>query len=104
MHYSFDFAQQVHYPYNPQQPGQLFIRTPRKCGIFGVCCEVTLSQLNYIINEADAVGKGANIIISLMHDYLEKYSKGEQHLMLHADNCVGQNKNNALRNTLPGEF
>ena len=36
MHYSFDFVQQIHYPYSSQQPGQLFFRTPRKCAIFGV--------------------------------------------------------------------
>ena len=27
--YSFDHAQQVHYPSNPQQPGPLFFKTPR---------------------------------------------------------------------------
>ena len=44
MHYSFDFAQQIHYPYSPQQPDQLLFRTLRKCGIFGVCCEATSTQ------------------------------------------------------------
>ena len=39
MHYSFDFARQVHYPSNPLQPGPMFFKTARKCGIFGVCCE-----------------------------------------------------------------
>ena len=93
MHYSFDFAQQVHFPYSPQQPGQLFSRTP---SLFGVCCEATTSQVNYLIDESDMAGKGANTIISLVHDYLEKHGKGEKHLLLHADNCVGQNKNNAF--------
>ena len=31
-----------------------------------------------------------------MHDYLEKRCKGVKHVMLHTDNCVGQNKNNAF--------
>ena len=96
MHYSFDFAQQVHFPSSPQQPGQLFFRTPRKCGIFGVCCESVSSQVNYLIDEADSVGKGANVIISLVHNYLEIHGMKEKHLMLHAHNCVGQNKNNAF--------
>ena len=39
VHYSFDFAQQVHIPSNPMQPGPIFFKTPRKCGIFGVYCE-----------------------------------------------------------------
>ncbi|KAL0964106.1 hypothetical protein UPYG_G00318760 [Umbra pygmaea] len=38
MHYSFDFAQQVHYPSDSMQPGPKYFLT-RKCGLFGVCCE-----------------------------------------------------------------
>ena len=37
VHYSFDFAQQVHYPHNPLQPGPIYFKTPRKCAVFGVC-------------------------------------------------------------------
>ena len=36
MHYSFDYAQQVHFPSNPMQPGLIYFKTSRKCGIFGV--------------------------------------------------------------------
>ena len=32
-------GQQVHYPYDPLQPGPMYFLTPRKCAIFGVCCE-----------------------------------------------------------------
>ena len=35
-HYSFDYAQQDHYPSNPLQPGPTYFHTPRKCGIFGI--------------------------------------------------------------------
>ena len=38
-HYSFDYAQQVHYPHYTQQVGPLFIKTPRKCQCFGICAE-----------------------------------------------------------------
>ena len=31
MHYSFDYAQQVHYPSNPMQPGPIYFKTPQKC-------------------------------------------------------------------------
>ena len=58
--YSFVHAQ-VHYPSNPQQPGPLFFKTPRKCGIFGVCSEGRNSQVNYLIDESQSCGKGANI-------------------------------------------
>ena len=36
LHYSFDFAQQVHYPHNPLQPGPMYFKTARKCAVFGV--------------------------------------------------------------------
>lgn len=39
MHYSFDYAQQIHYPHYSQQVGPLFFKTPRKCQCFGVCAE-----------------------------------------------------------------
>ena len=94
--YSFDHAQQVHYPSNPQQPGPLFFKTPRKCGIFGVCSEGRNSQVNYLIDEAQSCGKGANSIVSMVHHYLSNFTQGEEEICLHADNCVGQNKNNTM--------
>lgn len=94
--YSFDHAQQVHYPSNPQQPGPLYFKTPRKCGIFGVCDEGNNSQVNYLIDEAQSCGKGANSIVSMVHHYLQYYTHGEESISLHADNCVGQNKNNTM--------
>lgn len=40
MHYSFDFAKQVHFPSNHMQPGPIYFKTPCKCGIFGLMCEL----------------------------------------------------------------
>ena len=93
MHYSFDFAQQVHYPSNAAQPGPLYFLTPRKCGIFGVHCEGLETQVNYLIDEGMASSKGSNAVISYLHHYFERYGQGEQNLHLHCDNCAGQNKN-----------
>ena len=45
MHYSFDYAQQIHIPSNPMQPGPIYFKTPRKCGIFGVMCEAVPRQV-----------------------------------------------------------
>ena len=57
MHYSYDFAQQVHFPFDSQQRGPAYFKTARKCEIFGVCCEGKGEQVNYLIDEAENPGK-----------------------------------------------
>jgi len=93
---SFDFAGQIHYPSSPQQVGPGYFKTARKCGIFGVHDERTHIQENYLIDEDDNVGKGANVVISLLHDYLERNVADGSILILFADDCVEQNKNNVV--------
>ena len=93
MHYSFDFAQQVHYPANPRQPGPIYFLVPRKCGLFGICCEGVGQQVNFLIDEGSCIGKGSNAVISYLHHFFEAYGLGEDHVDLHCDNCSGQNKN-----------
>lgn len=39
VHYSFDYAQQVHFPSDPLQPGPIYFLKPRKCSVFGVNCD-----------------------------------------------------------------
>ena len=95
-HYSFDFAQQVHYPSNPLQPGPIYFLTPRKAAIFGVCCEAIPRQVNFIIDEASDTGKGANTVVSMLDYFFSHYGLGEATASLHADNCCGQNKNNTM--------
>lgn len=80
-------------PY-PQQPGPIYFKTPRKCGIFGVICEGLPRQVNFITDEASSTGKGANPTISYVHYYFKKHGLGETDAHLNADNCAGQNKNN----------
>ncbi|XP_068704170.1 uncharacterized protein [Montipora foliosa] len=96
MHYSFDFVQQIHILSNPMQPGLISFKTPRKCGIFGVMCEAVPRQVNYLIDEASDVGKGANTTISYVHHFFQNHGLGETHVHLHADNCSEQNKSNYL--------
>ena len=95
-HISFDFAQQVHIPNLPDQPGPIYFLTPYKIGIFGIQNEAVGVQINYIIPESVVTGKGANSVISMVHHYLQNYTLGETVLYIHADNCVGQNKNNIV--------
>ena len=94
LHLSFDFAQNMCYP---SSLGPLYFLVECKVHLFGICCEAIPRQVNYLIDEAHCIGKGANTVISLVHHYLIHHSLGEQHLHLHVDNyCVGQNKNNYL--------
>jgi len=93
MHYSFDFAQQVHYPSSPLQPGPMYFLVPRKCGIFGVCCEALPQQVNYLIDEGMCSSKGSNAVISYLHHFFSNWGLGETAVHLHCDNCSGQNKN-----------
>ena len=95
MHYLYDFAQQVYLPFDCQQTGPAYFKTARKCGIFGDSCMGKAEQVNYLVDEAETPGKGADCTISLIHHYLEKYGCGEENVLFHADNCTGQNKNNA---------
>lgn len=69
------------------QPGPIYFRTPRKCGIFGVCDEGSDNQLFYLIDESTIASKGANATISYLHHYLESHPSTAADLVLHADNC-----------------
>ena len=96
VHYSFDMAQQVHYPSDPLQPGPIYFLTPCKCAIFGVCREAIPRQINYLIDEASDTGKGSNTIVSMLHHFFKEHGLGETDVHLHAATCVGQNKNNTM--------
>ena len=72
-HYSWDYAQQLHYPTNPQQPGPIYFKTARKCSIFGIVNEGSGTQFNYLIDESVAVGKSAISTISYVHHYFQRY-------------------------------
>ena len=93
VHYSFDYAQHVYLTSNLMEPGPIYFKTPRKVGIFGMCCEAIPRQVNFWIDEATAVGKGANATISYIRYFFERYRLGETNVHLHADNYCGQNKN-----------
>jgi hypothetical protein len=95
-HYSWDFAQQLNYPFEDQQVGPIYFKTPRKAQLFGICNEGIPRQYNYLIDENDVPKKDANMVISLLDHFFINFGLGEKWAHLTADNCVGQNKNNAL--------
>ncbi|XP_018795554.1 PREDICTED: uncharacterized protein LOC108973021 [Bactrocera latifrons] len=93
---SFGFAQTVHYPVSPQQPGTAYFKATKRCGVFGITHEKQKVQYNYMPDEKYDVGKGPNCVVSILHYHLETYYKDIETLVLFCDNCVGQNKNNTV--------
>ena len=49
-----------------------------------------------MIKEEESIGKGANAVISLVHNYFTLHGLGETKLVIHTDNYAEQNKNNAI--------
>ena len=90
--YSFDFAQMVQYPSNPDQPGAIYFKVPRKCYLFGINNKALNRQTNYLVDEAVDCGKGSNAVISYLHHFLENDGMGEKDLILQADNCSGKTR------------
>ena len=100
LHYSFDYAQQIHVPHSSQHVGPLYFLTPYKVALFGVACEPATKMVLYIVPECLATGKGANSVISYLHHFFEKHSYGEKEVHFRADNCTGQNKNRFMMSYL----
>jgi hypothetical protein len=98
MHYSFDYAQQIHIPNDPLQPGPMFFLVPYKIQVFGIANEAFKTQHNYLNPESCTISKGSDSVISFLHHYFEVYGVGEQTVVLHADNCGGHNKNRFIMN------
>lgn len=79
--------------------------------VFGVCCEaitrqvsknymvgimfytiLSLVQINYLIDKANATSKGANTVISLVHHFFSMHTFGKSSVHMHADHCSGKIK------------
>ena len=71
-HYSFDYAQQIHYP-SDLQPGPIYFLVPRRCSVFGMYCEAIPRQVNFLCDEAGDCGKGANTVVSQLHYFFQHH-------------------------------
>ena len=102
LYYTFDFAQQLQLLYHSRQVCPIYFKNPRKVQLFGVCCDGVPYQVNYLVDEACTIGEngspshGANSVISMLHHFFNQHSLGKTKLILHADNCRGQNKNKSV--------
>jgi len=93
---SFDFAENILVPYLTTQPSSFYFISRRKIDLFGICDENSGIQTNYVIDECQRINKGPNMVISMLNHYiLTKVPTGKK-IILYADNCPGQNKNQTL--------
>ena len=113
-HLTFDFAQQLELPHHTRQVGPIYFKVHFRVQLFGICNEAMRSQHNYIFHEGQSIGAdgakahGPNAVVSMLDHYLGRNCATQKKLLLHADNCVGQNKNKTavsylLRRTMTGQ-
>jgi len=94
---SIDWAQNWEIPRYNKQPGEIFFMSRQKIGLFGITDERTDIQTFYCVPEKELnLGKGPNITLSYLYHYLMSLSTIPKKLVIYADNCVSQNKNNYL--------
>ena len=97
-HFTFDFAQMLELPHHTRQVGPIYFKSRFRVQLFGVCNEARNTQVNFLFHEGETIGAdgkkahGPNAVISMIHYYLENLVE-EPVVLMHADNCVGQNKN-----------
>ena len=95
-HISFDFSQNLSLPQLHDQPSDLYFLSLLNVNLFGIHNETYHRQMNYVYRE-DQGKKASNNVATLLLDYIYCLPKEQRiNLILHADNCVGQNKNNTI--------
>ena len=104
-HISFDMAASVPIPRLQTQVGPLYFKCEWKVRVFGVCEETKKHQVNYLLPEGTYPqktakgGKGPNLILSLLNHFLNgPNAPVGRILLIHADSCAGQNKNQYVFN------
>jgi len=79
-----------------ETPGIFYFKTRRKIDLFGICNEGAKLQANFLIDEGCKIGKGPNSVISMLNHYLMKNIPKDASIILYANNCSGQNKNQTV--------
>ncbi len=91
-HISMDYGQSIAVPHTTDQLGGTFYLHMRNFLLFGIFSVLENTQLCYIYDEREAA-KGANEVISFLHDFLSNRQIQTPYIRIHADNCRGHNKN-----------
>lgn len=101
-HHTFDFAQQLELPTHTREVGPLYFKVKYRVQLHGIVEESQHQQWNFLYGEHQTIGldgkkaHGPNSVLSMLHYYLAKNTSVKCRLHLHADNCVGQNKNKTV--------
>lgn len=100
-HYSFDFSQSLWLPQIADTPDKFYFLSLRSINLFGIVDDGGTSkpiQTNFLYDQTTA-SKGSSEVISMLYLFLTKIrnpSYASRKAYFHADNCTGQNKNNAF--------
>ncbi len=87
-----DYGQSTGAPDTADQPGGTFYLHMRNFHLFSICSILENNQIFYTYDEREA-GKGADEVISFLHDFLAGRKIQTPDIRIHADNRTGQNKN-----------
>ena len=93
---SFDFGENILVPALVNQPGSFYFHSRRKIDVFGITNENTGQQLNFSLDVNCKLKKGPNMVLSMLHYYIFKHVEPGKTIILYADNCLGQNKNQTI--------
>ncbi|OWY94501.1 hypothetical protein PHMEG_00035740 [Phytophthora megakarya] len=90
-----DFSQNLTIPSVTATPSQWYFCSLLAVNVFGIYYENDGTQTNYLYDETTS-GKGSDQINSMLHHFIRTVvvPSGKKKLVLYADNCSGQNKNN----------
>ncbi len=91
-HISMDYGQSVAVPHTADQLGGTFYLHMRNFHLFCIFSISENIQLCYTYDEREAA-KGADEVLSFLHDFLANRVIKTPNIRIHADNCRGQNKN-----------
>lgn len=96
-HYTFDFMQNLALPNFADMTKDMYFFSLRNIHVFSIRDDGDEKQFNYLYDEGDG-GKGANHVLSMLFYFLRHrpHQFAAMTVHLHADNCCGQNKNNAV--------
>ncbi len=91
-HICIDYGQSIGVPNTADQLGGTYFLQMRNFLLFGIYSGLENTMMCYTYDER-AAGKGANEVISFLHNFLYTRAIQTPNIRIHADNCRGQNKN-----------